>query len=610
MTSQDAELVRAWHRAREGPQNMAQEMGKLKGRTAEADAVSGRMVRSAVSGFVNMAAGALSVRAALRLVNQEYELMLQRQKNAADFQTGLVGTQRAAIRNLGDADIRLLSQTLPGIGQATGADLRGLYEAASGVLSARGQISGKEAIGQLGAVARLDPSLAPSEMQSLAGASLDIRKAFGGTAEQAIGAMLASQSTARVEETGQFARNVVPALIGLKNFGTEFREASAMVAAITQESADVEGARSGTAAITFAKQIAQATAAVKTLEGKGTTERIDWLISGDPAAEKIRQRLLGSIDAEARKAGRDERGELTSEAKQFMAVTGLLTPGSAGRKAYETALAATPEIGEAEKQYQRQFDLQKELGGAQRVGRMRELFRGMQQSVESDPDEGAAGAAREDIGKLLDQAGTFGAAGLPTSWARRAERMEFGIRSRFGVSPEEIIADQLRARAESAELLEISDPGLYGFDAQRVKLFREKADELDRMRLEQEGFGASLPFRGKMDATLRRLDAAGGETRAERAGRLGELGRFDEGVAAGGDPHRVAAGIIEGRRPADQDTPAAKKQVELLQEALAELKAIKAAADGVDENTKDREAPARGKRRGAPSRAPVKGLNN
>ena len=439
MTAADAELVRAWQRAREGPQQLQQELQKVAGKSRQVRGDSSAMFSTIIGGFTAAAISSRGFTTAMGLAHravsalrQEYDEFLNRQRAAAGFQGGVASAQRKALRNLGaDLSPQEMVEGANRIHRETGADLTMVYEAINNTLSARGDFSSAEAIKQVEAVVKIDPSMAIEDMQALAGAALDLRKFFGGTSQQAIGALLAGQQTARVTETGEYARNIVPGLTGLhemgkkpeakEDLGMPLREASAMISAITQQSADVSGRRSRTAAIQFGKQVLDATGGIKELEGQGIHKRLEFLLSGDKQAEQIRRGLVGAFDQDLLKFGYTEKGELTGEAAQYMALIGLLTPGSKTQKLYQAALAQTPELTEADKVYQRNLEMQRDLG-PQRTKRVEEVFRGATQRRLLDDREGMIGAVDEGLQTFLKQLGGFGAApNVPTALTRFGE---------------------------------------------------------------------------------------------------------------------------------------------------------------------------------------------
>jgi hypothetical protein len=352
LTVKDAEALRAWKRAQKGIGEMADELRRVKGETGQvsqsmklATFAGGDMAGKLVSGFARMAVGALSLSKAIGLAKSEYDAMIGREKAAAGFQVSLASAQRAALRNLSGSELtpQQYDEAVKKISATTGADLTNLHQGAADVLSARGTLTETESLKQLGAVAKLDASMAVAEMKTLAGAALDIRKNFGGDAQQALGAILTGQQTARVTTTEAYAMNAVPALAALAQRGDSFREASALYATISQQSADQTGARSGTALVQFAKQVMTATASVQELKdaNASVTKRMEWLLSGGAAAEAIRLELVGNLnkdhDAAAALAEQaddpTERAKLTGEAKQIFTLMELLNSSSATRKA-------------------------------------------------------------------------------------------------------------------------------------------------------------------------------------------------------------------------------------------------------------------------------------
>ncbi|MGH7139249.1 MAG: hypothetical protein ACREHD_26180, partial [Pirellulales bacterium] len=329
LSVQDAEAVRAWQRAKQGIGAMQQELKGTKTAANESQAAGQEMVDNLVTGFARMATGALSIQKAVQLVNREYAELVARDKAAGGFQVSLAGAQRAMLRNLSFSEMtpEQAQARIAEIQKRTGGDLAAITDAASDALSARGQLSEPEALTQLEAVVKLDPSLDRAAMKTLTGAALDIRKVYGGTSEQAVGAMLTAQQTARVTSSDQFAMNAVPAMANLSQLGDSFKQASALFSTISQRSADQTGARSGTAMIQFAKQVMNATASVQKLKDANAnmSDRWAWLVSGAPEAEGERKKLVGNLNKEydATQALVDaeddpaQKAKLSGEAKQY-----------------------------------------------------------------------------------------------------------------------------------------------------------------------------------------------------------------------------------------------------------------------------------------------------
>jgi hypothetical protein len=421
LSVQDAEALRAWQRQKKGAGDLSKALRGTQRATAETASSAQRMGDSFARSAIRAATGLASVSAAVSLVKREFAEMRERGEGAAVQQVQVARAQRAALRNLSYTELtpEQLDTTVKKINTETGADLAVLFDASADVLSARGTLPEKAALGQLASTAKLDPSFAGEEMKRVSGAALDIRKAFGGGAEQALGAILTAQQTARVTSTQEFAQNAVPALVAMKERGDTFRESSALFSTISQQSADETGARSGTAMLQFAKQMVSATATVKEFAGQSVsvTKRMEFLLSGDEQAEKRRRKLVGNLNqsySDTMAAADEEddptaKAKLTGEAKQYFVLIDLLNRGSATRKAYKETLAATPEYEQAGQRFQSTLDAQGRLAG-QATAKLEEAGRGALQAVkQSQQEEGLTEKTRTDLTAFLKQIGDFGA---------------------------------------------------------------------------------------------------------------------------------------------------------------------------------------------------------
>lgn len=477
-SASDQNLLAMWDKMRrDGPEKTLESLKQLKAMSGATKSDFEKMATAIIGGLsaAQLAQKALNV--AIQEGVDKYRQMVQNQREAASFQVSAAGAQRAALRNLspgGDVSPQQLVSGITGIAKSTGADINSLYQAVGGSLSATGKMPQSEAVKQLAAVAKLDPSLAGGEMKALVGASLNIRKAFGGTPEQAIGAMLAGQQTARVEDTGQYAANVVGPLAGLAGFGGDFRSSSAIIAAISQESADAQGAMSGTAAITLAKQVQEHTANVKSLEGKGTAERLAWLRSD--AGATIRNRMLGTMSADNRSKGVDAKGELTGEAKTIVAMAGLLTPGSSTMQAYEAALANTPAIENAGAFYDSTIAAQQGLT-FQRTARTAEVFGGATQKFLSRGKEALAGEVR---GELFKTIGHLNGVGWNMPFQEKLESMRYEREIAGGMDPRLSAANILERRGATAA--GVAGAAFMGTDQSHNQLLRELQELIATLR--------------------------------------------------------------------------------------------------------------------------------
>ncbi|HUX17136.1 MAG TPA: hypothetical protein VMW52_11735, partial [Phycisphaerae bacterium] len=191
------------------------------------------------------------------------------------------------------------------------------------------------------AAIRFAPASAETREQ-VAGGILDLRKATGVENPMAnLGLLKAIGEQSRVTEWAKIAKNLTGGVLGVKEYGGTAQQAGALIAAITQASADVEGRRSATAAINLVEQLARylpekdvmdyaldpATMQYKkVVKAKGTglkdwQQRIAYLRRNPEEMERV----LGS---------------LSSQAKQKAAVRQIVMGRGAGAEAFVAASAA------------------------------------------------------------------------------------------------------------------------------------------------------------------------------------------------------------------------------------------------------------------------------
>lgn len=579
LSVQDAQALAAWQRGRAGIGQMGAELKTVNKTVKENQGAGEQLATKLVAGFARMATGALSLAKAISFAKAEYDAMIAREKAAAGFQLSAAGAQRAALRNLSGSELtpRQLDQKLKAVQAETGADLTALYQSAADVLSARGVMDEATAVAQIGSVAKMDASMAPDEMSKIAGAALDIRKAFGGGAEQAIGAMLTAQQTARVTSTQDFAMNAVPALFALSTRGDTFRESSALYSTISQQSADVTGRRSGTAMIRFAQQVVQATQSIDDLKKASVTARMEFLVGGSAEGEAVRRKLVGNLNREfdassqlaEQEADPTQKAALSAEAKQFFALIELLERGSPTRKAYQAALAATPEYEDAGQRFEQNIAAQRQLG-LQKTARIAEIGRGALQTAQQDELAANTGQVRKDLEELLEQVGAFGRpgghfVGLETGAASKFSAQ--AVLARQGLAPPETA---LRAAADVAEArlkaAEASGEASMPENAQKkaalanyVARIRAEADKEANTRLKAvaeeylaRGRAPAMDVRG-IGARLR-ADEAKRKTREEAAEAINPLaGQSTIRAPAARNPTAAAdRALADALRPAER----------------------------------------------------------
>lgn len=227
--------------------------------------------------FLAAATGIGSVLGGLALVvnqiRKEYDYLKAGQQQAAESQVSLAEAERTAVFNLG-SDTSLtpqqMGQALSQMSADTGVQRQPLTTLFSDMLSARGEMSARDVLPYLQAVAKAAPD--QGGLPILGGATLDLGKAFNLSPEQAIGFMLQTQGSSRVTSLEGLAQNVVPAILAVSKFGDSPEQAAELVAGLGQAGADVKGAMSGTAAVQLADRLSK----VRGLDKLGSTaERIE-----------------------------------------------------------------------------------------------------------------------------------------------------------------------------------------------------------------------------------------------------------------------------------------------------------------------------------------------
>lgn len=367
------------------------------------------------------------IAAVVAQVSAEYQNMVSRQKTAADRQIDTAAAQRQAIGNLGDdptMNAQQLDEEVARIAQKTGVNQKDIYSASSSALSARGQLSAKDALAAV-EVAALNAPDDTAGLATMAGSLLDMQKKGGGTARQNVGQFIAAKMAARVETNTAFSQNVIPAAMGVQEFGDSPQQALALTSAITQGMGDTQGAMSGTAAISLAQQLERA------LPKMGSTiERIQFLQS--PEGAKMRDKLLGKGS---------KKGTLELEKKAFAPIRGLLSgKDTVQAKQLDTALGAIKEGDESEKVFEQNLATVNAMPIQQNAAANRALNVAADNLSVKDVEGGKASVAREGLDKVLKAAKV-------SDLGQKFLRAEFEATTQLGggVDPLEFIAGKTEA---------------------------------------------------------------------------------------------------------------------------------------------------------------------
>lgn len=395
---------------------------------------------------------------------------IERLQGVGQFAASLAKSERGALRSLepgGDIAPEQLRPIIDSLAAKSGAKLETLYGAIPEVLASRGQFSQREALNQLSLSARLEPEFSPRELARLTSSTLDVRSAFGGTDQQALGALLAAARSSHAADLGTFADTAVPALINLGKTGEDFREAAAMLGTIANESGDTALGGSASSLVQFHRQIQQATDPFGQ-QGKSLSQRIDWLLS--PEGEPIRRGLVGSFDAQAQTY---DKGDLTG--KQLLALKGLLVADSPVRAAYQAQLDKLPDYGTSDTALQAVF---RDAGLGTFQGADAILRQGMAggEAIRTMGDEGRRGAALTALEQMQQDLGSVG-----------RERGKFWIKGDVS-----FLGMPVGAKArEKARLLDLMNVGVVRgnpFDQQDETL----PDDLDRQLFPDHKTGVPL----------------------------------------------------------------------------------------------------------------------
>ncbi|TWT49019.1 hypothetical protein KOR42_39350 [Thalassoglobus neptunius] len=481
----------------EGFQKQNKLLDQMQRRLEKIDKASGKAGKTAKDGFANAGrevtkflatvAGISTVMQGLdKLVVQvrrEIQNIQSRQRGAADTQLEIAATQRNALKNFGGERGQALLDAIASISSDTGARQTDLYATASTALSFKGDsLTDQDAFDAVRVAAMLSPDN-QQDQQATSQAILAQQKLTGGTAEQIAGFQIAVKRSSPVASDADFGTNVAPVIASSTQFGNTARQSGALAAAIGQGVGDPTGRVSGTAQINFEKQLAQL---LPNVQG-GTFARLDVIRQDD----ELRNRLLGSLDRAASEAGTDDKGELTTEAKAFVALSNLLQKDSnATQELLNRTYDALPELADAEKYYTQTL----ESINAVAIQQTANLERGLEQIGErlrADNTEGARTAiTRDQFASILKDAGL-------SDLEQRVALAKFEFRAGISeVNPVSTAAEIIRQRETNLRAGSIvsAGPGAAPTRAPasaenlaQARVFDRIADELEALAVALEG---------------------------------------------------------------------------------------------------------------------------
>lgn len=414
LTAQEEDMVNAWRKVRrEGPQALEKELRKVQQASTQASTSLSQFMKaqaSDVGRFALSVAGVGSAVAAISTIagqlRREYDELIRRRQAAADVQKSVSGAQLQSGIALGidstlnDAQVE---KRIVALSARTGLDPAALFMRAAGAFSARGSLSGEQALKTVEMVAEKMKPLDEESGNYVTQAILDIQKIKPNlNASEILGGIFAGLRVARVTETGPYVKNVNPAVAQGMGLGDSFEFMTAMAGALTQSAVDPTGRRTATAMtrlrVQMAEHLAPQLGADSTME-----QQLNYLLSGKPEAEAIRQQMLGVFSKEASSV--DQSGELTSEAKLFFPIVQLLTPGSAVNESFHQFMEIVPSLGRESKIVLDELEKSRAQLSLPKISEMSSKFRGTELGLQLTDVEAFKAEAGKGLENVLRASG-------------------------------------------------------------------------------------------------------------------------------------------------------------------------------------------------------------
>lgn len=353
---------------------------KLASKEAKDNAsVQDKFLDSGIAKVGQLAAGYLSARAAINLMNTELERAKRLQIDTANAQLATASAERELVINAGAINSGQRQQLLGGVSRIAEQNrvprLSALRGAAAGI-GFSGEVN--PTLEALNVASRFNPY----DVEALTPGLLATRNVTrSGDAMSNLGFLIGAQQYSPIKSTSLVTENLIPAAAGVRLSGDSDIEAASLVNALSFALADTTGQQSGTAAQRLAAVLA------KQLPEMGSTrERIDYL-QKNPAAAR---RAAAGIEQGATKA----------------ALVSLLSdPQSIANEKYRESLGGMvrPEgrVALAESTIAN--------AGASSVQQLGNLSRGLNTAAEStqfgNPRRATMGALREGLTKVEDSLG-------------------------------------------------------------------------------------------------------------------------------------------------------------------------------------------------------------
>jgi hypothetical protein len=330
MSADTQEVLRAWQQMAAGQEKVIQKMDQM-GRKAKEAAGQGEAFAKWEQQFQKITAVAELAGRAIAAAYRNQQMLNQ---EAAKQQVTEAAAARGMQFNLAafpKADRAHFIKSMGQIAADTGAPRAAVFQAGSEAASAAGNVSLPGVIDAVRQAARMRPD-SPEDMRAMAGSLLDTAGLTGTeNAADNAGFLLSGQARSRITNTAQFSKTMVPAAIGVSEFGDNAVQSLALPTAISLAIKDATGDRSRTASIAFAQGLQ------KFLPDAGSTEERIRILQQD---EKKRAAFTKSFTAEK---GTEEQLESfldpnSEAAKNYADNLKKIVPPAQGGKVFEEAL--------------------------------------------------------------------------------------------------------------------------------------------------------------------------------------------------------------------------------------------------------------------------------
>lgn len=429
------------------------------------------------------AAEYLTLKAALELVNVEYERKRELEKSAAEAQMTYFPRLQAFLRqqvNLTKEGREAIAHQAEGISIRTGFKQEEVLAAGSKVHHASPNLSPQQQLEMVDIAGRTAPSDVEA-MQELAESIAGVGRITGRGAKESLGTLLSAGKVSGID-ADEMRKLVAPRAVAGETFGASFEDTAGLIGALRSQTGGKQPLN------TASKLAVDIEAAAQKVLGRRkdlTTfdERLD-AIRADPRLQKkfLKEGNFEDTDLGAVKSLLDSGGDVSKEYARMRA--GILH----GKAAEDLAQAEIDRIS-------------KDPTGI--ANRAAETLKTSQQRQElENPSEALAGAlSPEAVDKSLAIAGE---GGLP--WAVR--RMRSSVRNFFGEDWADIQMDEIRGAIDQLRDVdpEFPEAGPRG-TASREDL--AKADELERtlskmVALQQEALDFEKKRAEREEANARR----------------------------------------------------------------------------------------------------------